>query len=265
MNVQTLEERVGLKPRAANCGSRSAILHEMGKYHVFPVRCKSWNCPRCAQMNADLWAHRVAQQPCERFLTLTQIGDTREEIRHAVAKLFARIRKAGFKFEYWGMVELHKSGKPHWHSICHGDFLPPLFLKWACNEVGIGHSDIRKIKSNLGMAYYCVKHLAHAHGRRFEGRQVRYSKRFFVNSPPPREDEDDFVSGDWEVVFGRADYVSKKLGDLGYDVQNHDSKPDLLVGETYSDDQQYMWRERGMDKGYGVFEWKSMGVKYVEG
>jgi hypothetical protein len=216
-------------------------------------------------MNADLWAHRVAMQPCERFLTLTQIGETREEIRHAVAKLFSRIRKAGFRFEYWGMVELHKSGLPHWHSICHGDFLPPLFLKWACAEVGIGHSDIRAIKSNLGMAYYCVKHLAHAHGRRFEGRQVRYSRRFFVNSPPPREDEDDFVKGDYEVVFGRASFVAQTLNEQGYEAINHDKHEDLLWGETLTPDHDGRWRERGISMGYGIFDWKSKGLKYVEG
>lgn len=264
MKTSTIEERTNLKPRAANCGSRSALLYQGGEYHVFPVRCKSWNCPRCAQMNADIWAHKVAEQPCQRFLTLTNIGNDRQAIRDAVKKLFHRIRKAGFKFEYWGMVELHKSGDPHWHSICHGDFLPPLFLKWCCAEVGIGHSDIRAIKDNLGMAYYCVKHLCHAHQRRWDGRQIRYSRNFFVNTPPPNPEKDDELPKSWEVVFGRADFVAGWLNDNGFTAKAHDNKPDLLWGEEYSADRDYKWRTRSTEHGYGIFEWKSMGVKYVE-
>ena len=162
------------------------------------------------------------------------------------------------------MIELHKSGEPHWHSICHGDFLPPLFLKWACAESGIGHSDIRKIKSNLGMAYYCVKHLAHAHGRRWPGRQVRYSRGFFVNGTETTDPEMDELPKEWEVVFGRAPFVAQKLRELGYIVSNHDDLPDLLEGEKYDPDSEYKWRQRTKEMGYGIFDWKSKGKKFYE-
>lgn len=262
--LETIKARNDLAPRASNCGAHSLLLHLNNQYYVFSLRCKSWGCPHCAKLNADMWAARVSLQPCERFLTLTDLGETRASVSARVTELFRRIRKLGIKFEYWGMVELHKSGLPHWHSICHGDFIPPLVLKWLCRESGIGHTDIRKITSGRGAAYYCVKHLGHAHQRRWTGRQVRYSRGFFIN----KESWDGGISnsdqGEWEMVFGRARFVAEKMNELGYKTELVNDDLDFIVGDVVRDGEIIKSASRTSEMGFGEFEWKSMGVRYGE-
>lgn len=263
-SFESFVERNSLKPRAANCGSHSVICKLEDTYHVFPVRCGCWHCPRCCQLNTQNWARKVAAQPCERFLTLTKIGSTREDVTAAVREFHRRLRAIGFKFEYWGMVELHKSGEPHWHAITWGEYIPPIALKWSARESGIGHTDIRALTKSKGAVFYCTKHLGHAHGRRWRGRQVRYSKGFFVNPVPDELEKVDFSLAESELVFGHVDFVGRKLAELGFQVSVASAGEDFIVGDSVVDGEVVKTGNRSMERGYGIFKWESQEKTYYE-
>lgn len=261
---ESFVERNSLKPRAANCGSHSIVCKIEDRYHVFPTRCGSWSCPRCCQLNTQNWARKVAAQPVERFLTLTNLGETREDVTARVREFHRRLRAVGFSFEYWGMVELHKSGLPHWHALTYGDYLPPIAVKWIARESGIGHTDIRALNTKKGAVYYCCKHLGHAHGRRWRGRQVRYSRGFFVNPIPDVLEKYDFSQAESELCFGRADFVARTLMERGYHVSGGDAGEDFIVGDSVVDGEVVRTGRRTMERGYGIFKWESQGATFYE-
>jgi hypothetical protein len=261
MSTAAIIERHTLKPRALNCGAWSVLGRRENTYTVFQTRCGSWSCPRCCQLNTCQWARKVAQQPATRFLTLTNLGETRDDVVKRVREFHRRLRVVGIKYEYWGMVELHKSGLPHWHSLCFGDFIPPLALKWICRESGIGHSDVRQLTKKKGCVYYCTKHLGHAHGRRWSGRQVRYSRGFFVNKF--EEEKVDWAADGWEfeLVCGRADSIQETLKTCGMKTLDRVHDVDYRLDDTMVGDQIKYTRKRDWSEGYNALDSKLLGGK----
>ncbi len=219
-------------PRAANCEIRSLCGFKDGHVTVAPLRCNSWGCLRCAARMTTIWANRVTEVKPERMITLTAIGETREEIRVGLQHVIRRLRLEGYDFEYWGVVELHKSLKPHMHILQKGSYIPKKALAWACKREKWGHSDIRKVTTGFSATYYCTKHLCHSHGRRWDGRLIRYSRKFF-----PRTKADELAAlkdpdTTWCMVFGRADCVAEFFTKKGFAVEASPLGQDWLAGEA---------------------------------
>jgi hypothetical protein len=239
-------------PRAANCEIRSLCGFKDNTVTVAPLRCNSWGCLRCAARMTTIWANRVAEVQPERMVTFTKIGGTRDEIRLGFQHIMRRLRSEGYDFEYWGVVELHISLLPHMHVVQKGSYIPKKALQWAVKREGWGHCDIRKVSSGWSATHYCAKHLCHSHGRRWDGRLIRYSRKFFPRTKADEMAELKDDSVDWAMVFGRADCVADILREKGFAVKQNDLGVDWLAGEAQVAGAVKQTRCRSGHMGYGL-------------
>jgi hypothetical protein len=241
-------------PRAANCEIRSLVGYKNGHVLIAPLRCNSWGCLRCSARMTTIWANRVGAAAPERMVTFTNIGETREEINLGLQHIIRRLRKENYTFEYWGVVELHKSRKPHMHLLQRGGYIPKSSLQWAVRSEGWGHCDIRKVNTGWSAVRYCAKHLCHSHGRRWNGRLIRQSRHFFAKSRTQElaESKDPDIS--WAMVWGRADCVTKILHDQGFVVTQSALGEDWLQGEMKEGTTVQQTRRRSNQMGYGLLD-----------
>ncbi len=106
------------------------------KFRYIPATCGRLACPDCGpRAQARYMAQVVAGTP-ERHVVLTFPRDlTRsldENVRRgndAFTDLVRWIRRLWPGFEYMKSWELHKSGMPHIHVACRGDYIPHRMLK----------------------------------------------------------------------------------------------------------------------------------------
>lgn len=199
-----------------------------------------------------MWVNRVAEEKPERFVTFTRCGQTRDEIRLGLQHIVQKIRKAGLRFEYWGVVELTVRRAPHIHLLQRGDYLPKAMMEKFTRAENWGFSDIRAIGKADWRARYATKHLSHSHGRRWDGRLIRYSRHFFNKSAKKRKEEFRQEGATYEVVFGRADAVAKGLRDYGYRVAVGEMGIDWIMGEINEAGFVKQKHERDKKKGYDV-------------
>jgi hypothetical protein len=197
-----------------------------------------------------VWANRVADAKPQRMVTFTRIGQTRDDIRIGLQHILRRIRGGGFAFDYWGVVELHKSGVPHMHVVQRGNFIPKAKLAEACRKEGWGFSDIRQISEGWSAARYCSKHLCHSHGRRWNGRLIRYSRQFFPETQKQRKAAARLDGIKWEVVHGRASHITAKMRNRGQDVVCGEMGEDWIMGEVKQGEIVELRYLRDQAKGY---------------
>jgi hypothetical protein len=237
-------------PRAANCESRSLVGQLDGKTIIVPLRCNSWGCVRCAAKMTTLWSHRVAEANPERMMTFTWIGETRDEIRLGLQQVIRDIRKGGFEIEYWGVIELTQKQAPHIHLVQRGSFIPKSAIVKATKKVGWGFSDIRAISSGWSAARYCAKHLCHSHGRRWDGRLIRYSKKFFTKDCAQGDLRDLAKEQGFTLIFGRADALADKYRLRGEVCEVSDLGLDWIMGEEKIGEEVVRRYTRDEKKGY---------------
>lgn len=162
-----------------SCGRFSFWKMEEGTAFVVPMTCRRWTCPYCADLMRDEWAHRIAVAGPERLVTITNPGDTAQGVTRCLKLIVRDIRGRGLIFEYWGVVELTKAGRPHIHLLQIGDYIANRMLYHFALSHGAGFTDVRRITSGWSAARYCAKHLARFHGRPAFKRKIRYSQNFF--------------------------------------------------------------------------------------
>lgn len=197
-----------------------------------------------------LWSIRVAKANPQRLVTFTRIGDTRDDIRKGLQFMLREIRRAGYAFEYWGVIELHKNLKPHMHVVQKGRFLPQPLLSAICIQLGWGFSDIRAVTQGWSATRYCAKHLCHSHGRRWDGRLIRYSRGFFPETKQQQQQQQQNEISRWEMIFGRADVVAARLQSEGEEVIIGDLGLDWIMGESVVDGEVEARYSRDEKKGY---------------
>jgi len=74
----------------------------------------------------------------ERFVLLTGMAATHEQ-RQEQRKVFRRnLRRQGYEYESWGVVERHQTGAHHGHEWQRGDFVPVETLRRASIGAGMG-------------------------------------------------------------------------------------------------------------------------------
>lgn len=237
-------------PRAPNCEARSLVGQRDGLTIIVPLRCGSWSCVRCAARKSAIWANRVAEAEPERMVTFTKLGAGRDEIRLILQQIVRDLRKAKYVFEYWGVIELHRSGHPHIHVLQKGSFIPQPVLQAICYKYGWGFSDIRRTSSGFSAAAYCGKHLCHSHGRRWPGRLIRFSKKFFTKDVAQGDLKEASREEMWTVVWGRADGIAAKYQERGQAVELGELGDDWIMGEMRTEDDIYRRYSRGENKGY---------------
>lgn len=185
-------------------------------------------------------------------MTMTNIGETREEINLGLQHVIRRLRGCGYEIEYWGVVELHKSMRPHMHLVQRGSYIPKKAFNWAVRAEGWGHNDIRKVTTGWSAARYCAKHLCHSHQRRWPGRLIRFSRGFLLDQEERLAREQAKSDMAWHMVFGRADCVTGILQSKGFEVEMAPLGDDVLMGERPNVAGETWARRRTGRMGYGI-------------
>lgn len=145
---------------------------------VFPIRCKRWDCPVCAPINALFWAIEVADGMNKLFekgvklwfITITQSGKVKtvahayKILHHQWGKFQNRARrwceKNGIEMYYAAFVEgqERRQGMPHFHIIASFGPTERELKEWAVKS-GLGFKvDIQACSSKTGTAWYVSKY-----------------------------------------------------------------------------------------------------------
>lgn len=178
---------------------------------ISAMRCKARLCSFCGVGWAWKWRQALKEKEdydlsqgiprISRALTLT----TRQQVnflvlRRAVEYFFRFVRKHTPELQYWGVVEYNQRHTlPHLHFVLsndryiHQSYLVECWIKaqtWAGIEIPAHHVRIEKIKGNT--AQYFTKYISKLtdgkdevpRRENWQGRYVRYSKKFFPTSVP---------------------------------------------------------------------------------
>ena len=163
--------------------------------------CKRWGCQYCATRKVRRLAWLTHNAEPNRLMTLTIRSDTEKSPKEVwdltapqVPELIRIIRKRRGDCEYLRVLELHKTGYPHYHLLMRAPFLPQAeLLKWwreLIGPLGITHTidgkektpagcHIEKVDKSFGTFRYLVKYLTKLHKIEWTDRHVSYSKNFF--------------------------------------------------------------------------------------
>lgn len=184
------------------CGTGSLLtIHpDTGERIVMPLRCKTWDCPKCSKTMKMRWIKRIQSARPTRWFTLTMkaelTGSTIDQFRTlqtAWKALVAIIRKRFGSFEYVCVRELQKRGAPHIHSAFRGAFIPQKWLSRTWVKLGGGPIvHIQAIQGDNRLASYITKDLVKTfpRARRIDFRYsvVSSSRNFFPPTPPSEND-----------------------------------------------------------------------------
>jgi hypothetical protein len=129
-----------------------------------------------------------------RFLTLTcrpTAGETPRQVydrtRRLIPKLFAKLNKGRPKAEYFRMLELHKSGFPHYHFLIRGPYWPrdAIRAEWE-RLTGAFICNIQRIWENDKSRHrYCIKYVTKAlDAQTLAARSWSASRNFFLPEDP---------------------------------------------------------------------------------
>jgi len=148
-------------------------LNVQGKRAIaFKPRCKSWNCPACAAINARLWGARAffgsetireSGRPLY-FLTLTSHEDLSPEgtikiFPQAWKTLRQRVIRKYHTFTYLMVPERHKSGRMHVH-LLETAGAGERWWKDNARACGLGYMVDEQVMTEDGTAaWYVVKYI----------------------------------------------------------------------------------------------------------
>ena len=142
-----------------------AVTHQEGevhKYLAFPMRCKSWDCPKCRKIKTSEYRKRMkslGELPSLYFYTFTY--DSKLDLAEAWATYnvaWNRLRTAAAKrygrFNYVRVLEAQPHrGYPHVHVIA-DKWFEPTWLGPECVSAGFGYQlDSQKIDSLEALDY----------------------------------------------------------------------------------------------------------------
>jgi len=223
----------------------NTITHEVV---IFKLRCKSWSCPVCSQINKAAWVVRAnvafgnaeaktGKKPS--FLTLTSHEklDPEATIRvlpHAWKKLSMRMRRAAPGTMYLIVPERHVDGRLHLHGIVTCD-LGTRWWKDNARRSGMGYmSEEEEARSRGGVIWYVNKYITknlETDGWAKGFRRVRTSVKF------PKAPELPKMPG-WEFAVqwqeGMAERLTIYLLEQGHKVYvgDHRSSWRVVNGEV---------------------------------
>jgi hypothetical protein len=195
---------------------------------VVPARCKTWSCPRCGPILANLWSQRIAHARPERFITLTCQKDrfpqpylAYDAMKAALPQLVRILRAKIGRFEYCAIWETHESGWPHLHLVQRGVYIPAKFLKQTWENLGIGYNcDIRSVTTTKGAARYASKYMTKtiADGKRALGitKVIQYSRHFFPKDLLASKPLDVTTTTTAHTHLHPAEVLQRLMQDFGY-------------------------------------------------
>lgn len=138
-------------------GKREFVLLSLSTGAVIPVPCQRNACPVCGPKKAYATAVAVDMAAPRRFVRLSLVGEEHQERRRRINRMVEYLRRDGYQWEHWGVVEQNPKGTGHHaHLWQGGDYVPQGVLQEACMSAGMGYPDIRAwkpIKGRFGAAY----------------------------------------------------------------------------------------------------------------
>jgi hypothetical protein len=147
--------------------SRRHTFFNLADGKTVPARCKRWGCLFCAKKNYFRVSYLAAAGRPERFMTLTRAGTTPKDIRLNLSHFLQGCRRAGYRFEYFAVPELHANGEAHFHILQKGSYIPFDFIqeKWktytARSYQGAGSFfvNVQKIENTKHAVNYIAKYM----------------------------------------------------------------------------------------------------------
>jgi hypothetical protein len=190
-----------------------------------PSRCRRWACPDCGPRKARKLAKRIQQTKAQRFITLTIRPDPArtpeaqlDRLTAAWRTIFKRLKREhhGKALGYVRIVELTRRGTPHLHIAYIGPYVPQRRLSAWMNElVGSPIVDIRRIKTEAGLARYLAKYLTKAHETLASRRKWSASKHTLPPEEKPQLEPGE-LRIEWKWLRGDQDHVLAQFLTSGY-------------------------------------------------
>lgn len=159
------------------------VKRQDGKVTVYPVRCKSWNCPDCQHYRARLLRAQAYEGKPDKFITITVnphwFNSPEERCREMTKAWRDFVREwrrthGGKRIEYMYVIERTKRGEPHMHILARSDWIPQKELSaWMARRMGAPVVDIQKPRTRRGAVRYIAKYVTK------ELHQFDGSKRYF--------------------------------------------------------------------------------------
>lgn len=211
------------------------INRDQKKAIIFNPRCKKWDCPYCAQLNAESWTYKgfrgasllTMEGQNLRFVTLTSRPyATPNQSIHYFSENWPKLsRRAAYHtkqqeidWSYFMIPEQHKTGVLHAHLIA----VTPLTTKWwkdNAYKTGFGYmADSKPIGEPALVVGYITKYLSKSiqYNRWPKGfRRVRTSRNWPM--PPP-----EIMPGwEWSTHDDESAWFEYYLlQDCGFDVRD---------------------------------------------
>ena len=183
------------------------------------ISCRSWGCERCAPRVAARWAHRIAREDFNFFITITQVPEDLDAARLAWQHLLRdlrsdlkRVEPRPLGFEFVRFTERgEQNAMKHYHILAlvadleTGDFDPWFHINLrAFQELlkkhGYGHINrVENPRSKEKSAWYCAKYVTKTGTYGFVGgeRKLAYSKGFFRKE---LTDDELLAQFNWQVA-----------------------------------------------------------------
>lgn len=172
-------------------GTVTAYSIALRGYVLCALPCKRWGCKTCGPRKARALAFRVEEAKPNRFITLTIAPELFEtpragfdRSRRMIAELAKVLRKRVGEFEYVKVLEVHKSGFPHYHLLARSGYIPHALLKEAWKSLTDAFIvDIRRIDKGTNVFKYMIKYLCKQSYIPWTNRRCSWTRNFF----PERE------------------------------------------------------------------------------
>jgi hypothetical protein len=115
---------------------------------MVPMGCGASRCEVCGPAKARATAGAIGLASPDRFFTLTQVGDSWQEVRNRVKQVRHELSRRVGPIEFCWHVEPNPKGTGHHvHAWEHGPFIPQKLLSEVADRQGMGRVvDVRKWK-----------------------------------------------------------------------------------------------------------------------
>lgn len=160
-----MQERTGNN----RCGAWSLVGERAGVSLAVPLKCRSWECPRCGPAQAVRLRFLIAEAAPTKFLTLTCSVGTHpdrlaafEAMRAAWPKLVKRLRRyhGDAPVEFLWVLEATRHGWPHYHVALRMPYTPQaLISRWWIELANTRVVHIRAVDSPQSGAWELSKYM----------------------------------------------------------------------------------------------------------
>lgn len=154
------------------CQSQTIVKTFGTHYEVAPLRCRCWHCPDCVGMRLAQLADLCRRGQPTTFLTFTiraQDDDRQAERAQLIKRAWTNLRRVicrKFKLKslpFIAIFEQTKRGEPHLHILARMPFVDQKWLSQYWEQAtGAFRVDIRKVRSQAGVAKYVSKYVSKA-------------------------------------------------------------------------------------------------------